>query len=602
MAQAISNKVLVQTSKYCWMICDYSMSGSTLSYTLSFKYEGGCAQLDNAYIKYKNGSDIWRNSGRVHNYEGNPLASGHTVSIHSGTATITGSQTIQFGITKYSGVSCVGEFTVSGVSAPSGLGCTVNSVAWNGVNATFSVSNWGGEPNGNSKYIAGRLFGASGSARREETGTNTNSITKTITTSSVALDGGIDVKGAGNYRIDTYASNSAGSSTTSMQNVYTPPAPLQTLSYTQTQQSTNVKINVSITGGSSTNNYGNTVTTYWRYSTNGGSSWSGWGNAGTGTPWTTKTASFTCSYGASVKIQAKQTYQSKDSAVKEVSFTATNGTAPSGGIVRVTGSGWNSITLEATGVNYGKPDGISGRKISIGVSGSPSNLDNKRENQVENVTGATATVTNSSIYPGASALDLKGMLAVYPYLWAWNTIKSTTVVHDTTPYYLPPAPGQFRYELAYETTTSKVYNVYFTGVVANNVSDYTGPDLSMTMEMWDDGTNDWVVVDSMTGVQLDSSRLFYHLTLGPQTSARFRGKLTYKNKDSAYVYMMLTNSSDPIYFYGGVSERDPVTQEWGDPVAKKIVKMYGSVNNESVKIVKLYGSVDGVSREFFEDV
>ena len=505
--------------------------------------------------------------------------------------------TTYFNTTKYWQLSFA-----SSVSAPSSLGCTVNSVTWNSVNGTFSVGNWGGEPTGSSKYIAGRLFGSSGNARREEQASNTNSITRNITTNSVALDGGITVKGAGSYRIDTYASNSAGSATTSLQNVYTPPSPLSSITYTQTQGSTNVTINATITGGSSTDNYGNTVTTYWRYSTNGGSNWSGWGNAGTGTPWTAKSVSFTCAYGASVKIEAYQSYQSKDSSHKTVSFTATTGTAPSGGVARVTSSTWNSITLEATGVDYGKPDGISGRKISIGVSGSPSNLNNKRENQVENVTSATTTVTNSSGYSGASALDLKGMLAVYPYLWAWNTISSTTVFHDTTPYYLPPAPGQFSYELAYETTTSKVYNVYFAGVVANNVSDYTGPDLSMTMEMWDDGLNDWIVVDSMDGVQLGASRLFYHLTLGPQTSARFRGKLTYKNKDSEYVYLMLTNSSDPVKLYGGVTERDPQTGVITDLGAREVIHLYGSLNDETKKIVKLYGSHQGVSRLVFEDV
>lgn len=504
--------------------------------------------------------------------------------------------TTYFNTTKYWQLSFA-----SSVSAPSNLSCTVNSVTWNGVNGTFAVGNWGGEPTGSSKYIAGRLFGTSGSARREETGTNTNSITKTITTNSVALDGGITVKGAGSYRIDTYASNSAGSATTSMQNVYTPPSPLSSITYTQTQGSTNVTINATITGGSSTDNYSNTVTTYWRYSTNGGSSWSGWGNAGTGTPWTAKSVSFNCAYGASVKIEAYQSYQSKDSDHKTVSFTATDGTAPSGGTLSVDSSGWNSITLVASGVNYGKPDGISGRKISIGVSGSPSNLDNKRENQVENVTGATTTVTNSSIYPGASALDLKGMLAVYPYLWAWNTIKSTTVVHDTTPYYLPPAPGQFSYEITSETPTTKTYDVSFVGVAANNIAGYTLADVSMMMEEWDDVLEDWLPVDDSTGVAI-TTPLSYTISLGPQTSARFRGKLTYKNKDSEYAYLMITNSADPVKFYGGVTERDPQTGVITDLGAKEVIHFYGSLNDETKKIVKLYGSHQGVSRLVFEDV
>ena len=598
MSQAISNKVLVQSTKYCWMICDYSMSGSTLSYTLSFKFEGGCAQLDNAWIKYKNGSDIWRNSGRIHNYEGNPSQSGHTVSIHSGTATITGSQTIQFGITKYSGVSCVGEFTVSGVSAPSGLGCTVNSITWNGVNGTFSVSNWGGEPTGNSKYIAGRLFGASGSARREEQATNTNSITRNITTSSVSLDGGIDVKGAGNYRIDTYASNSVGSSTTSMQNVYTPPAPLQTLSYSQTQQSTNVKVDVSITGGNSTNNYGNTVTAYWRYSTNGGSSWSGWGNAGTGTPWTTKTASFTCNYGASVKIQAKQTYQNKDSAVKEVGFTATNGTAPSSLSSSITASTWNSVTMSGS-CNYGNPSGISGRSLTVGVNINGSSLANRREKNTQNVTSVSGVVINNSSSNLGGDLTLKGMLPVYPYAWAGNTVRESSAIGSV--YYLPPAPGQLSYTLDSETVTHKDYTVSYVGVAANNVTNYTASDLKRTVRYSEDNGATWTYVDNNVQKSLTAVTSF-PVSIAPQHNVIVQSWLSYKGKNSDVSAVVIANNADPIYFYGGVSERDPVTQEWGDPVAKKIVKMYGSVNDESVKITKLYGSVNGVAREFFEDV
>lgn len=493
------------------------------------------------------------------------------------------------------------DFPIS-VQKPSGLGCTVNSVAWNKVNGTFSVGNWGGEPTGSQKYIAGRLFSASSNARREEQATNTNSITRDITTSSTPLEGGIDVKGAGSYRIDTYASNSAGSATTSMQNVYTPPAPLQTLSYSQTQQSTNVKVDVSIAGGNSTNNYGNTVTTYWRYSTNGGSSWSGWGNAGTGTPWTAKTASFTCNYGASVKIQAKQTYQSKDSAVKEVSFTATNGTAPSGGTVTITDSTWNTVTLQASGINYGKPDGISSRYSIVGVSNTTSPYSYKREKNLGAVTSGAGTVDNNSPSGGsAQPFTLKGMIPVYAYLWVENTVQSAFVANVTTPYYLPPAPGQLSYTLDSETVTHKDYTVSYVGVAANNVTGYTAADLKRTVRYSEDNGSTWTYVDNDVQKSLTTVTSF-QISIAAQHNVIVQSWLSYKGKNSDVSAVVIANNADPIYFYGGVSERDPVTQEWGDPVAKKIVKMYGSVNDESVKIVKLYGSVNGVAREFFEDV
>ena len=474
------------------------------------------------------------------------------------------------------------------IQKPSSLGCTVNSVTWNSVNGTFSVGNWGNEPTGSSKYIAGRLFGESGSARREETGTNTNSITKTITTSSTPLDGGITVKGAGNYRIDTYASNSAGSSTTSMQNVYTPPAPLASLTYTQTEGSTNVSVSATITGADSGSNYGNTVTTYYRYSTNGGSSYSNWTSAGTGTAWTAKTVSFTVPYGSSVKIQAKQTYQSKDSTVKEVSFTASTGTAPSGLMSAITASTWNSVTMNGS-CSYGMPSSVSGRSLTVGANINGTGLANRREVNTQNVTSVSGVVIDNSSSNLGGAFDLKGMLAVYPYVWASNTVQSASSIGQV--YYLPPAPGQFSYELAYETAASKSYNVYFAGVPANNTSDYLSADLSMTMEMWDDVADDWAIVDTMSGVQIDSSRLYWPISLAPQTSARFRGKLTYKNKDSEYVYLTITTSDDPVLLYGSVNN-----------ATKAIEHFYGSVNSETVKVIRIYGSEDGVARKVFEDV
>lgn len=610
MAQAISNKVLVQSSKYCWMICDYSMSGSTLSYTLSFKFEGGCAQLDNAFIKYKNGSDIWRNSGRVHNYEGNPLASGHTVSIHSGTVTISGSQTIQFGITKYSGVSCVGEFTVSGSTAPSGASVTFNSATYNSINITSKVNSWGsgysGTPNLEQIVIAGTAtssnWQSTGRQAKSNATTSTTSTQSVTTANSTAYSGGVTIKGAMDFKVAAWASTSAGSTYAYSDTLhYTPPAPLQTLSYSQTQQSTNVKVDVSITGGSSTDNYGNTVTTYWRYSTNGGSSWSDWGNAGTGTPWTTKTASFTCDYGASIKIQAKQQYQGLDSAVKEVSFTATNGTAPTAGDVTITGSTWNSVTLQASGVNYGKPDGISGRKLAIGVRIGPNDSSYKRENQVENVTSATTTVTNSSIYPSAQPLQLKGMLPVYSYLWVWNTKTSATTSASTTPYYLPPAPGQLSYALDSETVAQKTFTVSYVGVAANNVTDYTATDLKRTVRYSEDNGSTWTYVDNDVQKSLTTTTSF-QITVAAQHSVIVQSWLSYKGKDSDVSAVVISNNADPIYFYGSVSERDPVTGEFSDPESRLITKFYGSVNDETVKITKLYGSVNGVAREFFEDV
>lgn len=458
----------------------------------------------------------------------------------------------------------------------------ISEVTPSTVKGTFAVTNWGGTGAG---YIAARLFGASGSARLENQFNGQSSVTTTITNSSVALDGGIIIKGAATYYADTYGKNTADySSNSSRVTVYTPPAALDSITYTQTQNSTNVTVNATITGGSSSVNSSNTVTTYWRYSTDGGSTWSGWGNAGDGTAYTAKNVSFNCNYGASVKIQAYQSYQSKNSDTKEVSFTATNGTAPSGGTLTVDSSTWNSITLTAAGVSYGKPDGISGRKLSIGVHAYDDNT-TKRENQVENVTGATTTVDNNSIYPSGTALQLKGMTPVYPYIWAWNTKQSTYVVNETAPYYLPPAPGV----ASYTEDGNDEYTISFTGAPANNYADYTVADLTRTVRYKIDGGS-WVYVDNDAQKALDTVTS-ETITVNPQHNATVESWLTYKGKESTHNTFMIVNSNDPIFLYGSVNGE-----------TKKIRHFYGSVNGETKKIVKMYGSVGGVARKVFEDV
>jgi hypothetical protein len=415
-------------------------------------------------------------------------------------------------------------------------------------------------------------------------------VTGDVTTSnSTAYDGGLTIKGCLPFKIAGYGQTNVGTTWTLIDTVYyTPPAPLQTLSYTQTQQSTNVKINVSITGGNSTNNYGNTVTTYWRYSTNGGSSWSGWGNAGTGTPWTTKTASFTCAYGASVKIQAKQQYQSLDSAVKEVSFTATNGTAPSAGTVTVTGSTWNSVTLQASGVNYGKPDGISGRGVIVGVTPEASSYAYKREVGLGAVTSGTGTVNNSSASGGsAQPFTLKGMLPVYAYVWVNNTIQSAFVEHKSTPYYLPPAPGTLTYtEPPVGVTT---YPVRYTGVAADNVTNYDTSELRRTVRYKAPGASTWTVVVDNAIVALTSVTGF-NIELQAQESAEVEAWMSYRGKNSVVSRMTITNGDDPVYIYGSVNG-----------ARKQIKHIYAPVNGARKKIVRVYASVNGVARKVFED-
>lgn len=477
------------------------------------------------------------------------------------------------------------SFGASG-TAPSGLGITGISSTYNSVTGTVSLSSYGtGSGTNKIEMLVLEQSYVAGLPHLHNDATNVYTFTTTVTNSSATSAGGITIKGAGLYYTGVYASNGTNVARYAGPSVYTPPAPLQTLSYTQTQNSTNVTVNLTIAGGSSSVNNSNTVTTYYRYSTNGGSSYSNWTSAGTGTAWTSKTASFNCNYGASVVVQAKQTYQSKDSEIKSVSFTATTGTAPSGGSVSITGSTWNSVTLAASISSYGKPDGISGRKLAIGVRESTANLNVKRENQVENVTSvASTTVTNSGVYPGASPLQLKGMKPVYAYLWAWNTSLSATTYNNTV-YYLPPAPGQLSFTPP-ESGTS--YAVEYTGIAADNVSDYTASELTRTVRYKiDNGA--WVYEQTAVVAAIDDVTSF-NITILPQETATVEAWLTYRGKDSTVSTTTITNGALPVHLYGSVNGE-----------AKEIVKLYGSVNDQRKTIVKLYASVNGVTKKIYED-
>ena len=494
------------------------------------------------------------------------------------------------------------SYTISGTlpskgTAPSGPFITYNSSTWNSVTFTTGVTNTGGLALQNHAIV---ITGSSnGDAVNYTTFDNaprwewmydgtmnaSHQFVATQATSGQNFSNPITMKGLLNYKLGCWIENTIGSTWKIDGNLrYLPPSPLQSIAYTQTQNSTNVTVNITITGGTSANNYSDSVTTYYRYSTNGGSSYTGWTSAGTGSTWTAKTASFNCNYGASVVVQAKQTFHNMDSEVKQISFTATTGTAPSGGIINVTGSTWNSISLAASGVSYGKPDGINGRKIAVGVGDGYQQRNYKRENQFYNVTSANTTVDNNSVYPSAQPLQLKGMLPVYPYVWAWNTVTAADAYWGQV-YYLPPAPGVG----SYEETSSGNYTVTYTGVSANNYANYDILDLTRTVRYKLAGAPDWTYVDNDAQKPINANTTF-NLTLLGGTSAVVEAWLTYKGKNSEVTTFTISNSSDPVGLYGSVNGQ-----------TKAINKLYGPVNGVSKKIVKLYGSVDGVARLVFED-
>lgn len=489
------------------------------------------------------------------------------------------------------------SFTSLDGTAPSSLTATITGSGWDnntGVYATVkgTVGSYGNPSGAANRYftIGLNINGSSLSNRRQASSAATATNWSTNINNSSSNQGGtFTLKGLMAVYPFIWATNTVKSATTFGSVYYLPPAPLASITKSETQNSTDVTITATITGGDSSVNENRTVTTQYCYSVNGGS-YSAWASAGTGSPWTAKTVTFNVSYGASVSIKARQKYNDLYSSEKTLSFTATNGTAPSGGTVTVTGSTWNSVTLQASGIDYGKPDGISSRGSIVGVTPEASSYSYKREVGLGAVTSGTGTVNNSSASGGsAQPFDLKGMLPIYAYLWVNNTVQSAFVEHKSTPYYLPPAPGQLTYTLDSETPTTKTYTVTYVGVAANNVTDYTAADLKRTFRYSTDGGSTWTYVDNDATKALTTASSFT-ITLNAQNTVQIEAYLSYKGTNSDTSSLSITNSSSPVCFYGSVNGE-----------TAQVIKLYGSANGETVKIKKLYASVNGVSRLVYDD-
>ena len=324
---------------------------------------------------------------------------------------------------------------------PSGISVKWNSHTWNSVNITTSVTSWGSNYTSGSTYTR-QIICVSGATASDWTtkGRIYKSLavtppalsgTQSVSNSNAdaSLDGGITVKGCTAYKVAGWAWNSNGNAgTAGFDNTtrYTPPAPMTTLSKSESASSTANSITHTITmvGGNSTNNNDVTVTTQYRYSTNGGTSYSAWTSAGTGKPWDTKTATFTSTYGASIKVEARQVYQSQNSEVKKLSYTATAATNPSTPTISNFSCTNNSATATVAVSSYGTPSSVSGRYVELEVGNSGGSA-NYRYSLVQNTTSSSITVNNSSGTIG-TAITMTGNTQYAYRGYATNTLKIVT--------------------------------------------------------------------------------------------------------------------------------------------------------------------------------
>lgn len=340
-----------------------------------------------------------------------------------------------------------GTVDIQSQTAANGLKATFISHTWNTVTASASVDSWNGTGSGLQFVLNSASNNFDEPRRAYAVATTGTSGSKTATNSNYTwqYDSTFVLKGCVNYYLSAWCKNTASAVSTYFDTTarHLPPAPLQTLSVSQSTSDTSSTVSATLTivGGSSSNNRTTTVLTQyrWKKTTDPDSTYTSWTDISWKNAWETQTATIQVPYATEITVQARQRYYQEYSEVKTTTFTSTSPVAPSGGTISSTGTTWNTVDLSASVSSFGTPSSVDGRRLAIGVSETASSFEVKREEQVLNVSSATVTVTNASIHPSATAITLKGCKTVYPYLWAWNGVASMTL-RSNTAVYLAPAP------------------------------------------------------------------------------------------------------------------------------------------------------------------
>lgn len=480
------------------------------------------------------------------------------------------------GGTRYYSIS---GYLPSGASAPSGATVTFNSATWDSINITSTVSSWGtgysGTPHlqqivclptstSSNWYASGRQV--------KDNQTTSKTSTQSVTNSnSTAYDGGLTIKGASSYKVASWGSTSVGHSSAFNNTViYTPPAPLQSITKTETPGNNYISTTFTITGGTSTNNSNSSVQTQFRWSD--GNTWTNWTNVGNaGTAWTAvTTVAQNVPYESSITVQARQVYQGQYSEVKEFTYISDSATPPSDLTITVNSKTWNSANLTGEVGDYGIPKSLNGRQLHIGLAETASVHSAAMEARITNVSTNTATVDqNSSAVNGG--LTFKGMMTVYPYTWANNTKVDSVVFGNAE--VLPPAPGQLSYSI--DPTDESKQTISYVGVAANNITNYDPTLLKRTIR-YEDAANPgvwtYVINDVQTALTATTTQL---ITIPGSHTYNVEAWMTYDGVDSQKSIVPLTNTQDPKKLYCSVYD-----STYDDRVTKTVEHLYGAVSEK----------------------
>lgn len=206
--------------------------------------------------------------------------------------------------------------------APSGFSATLISRTWNSVTAKAAITNYGAPTTDSNRYVEVGIIPSNGT---NYSGKYASAYTRAALSTGNKTITHANLKGGAAFKLGAYATNQYKSASQLFNTVYyLPPAPLSSVAVSNIKQipaTNDSTVTLTVTGGNNTNNNDVQVTTYYRLK-KGGGDWTAWTSMGTGSPWTAKTATLTLTGSAAYTIQAKQSYQSQDSEIKEITYTS----------------------------------------------------------------------------------------------------------------------------------------------------------------------------------------------------------------------------------------------------------------------------------------
>ncbi len=388
------------TYGYVYLQYDNSSTGTSRTSRLRFEIRSGYSvyvYIDNLAL---DGSSV----------KGRFLCQGTmdfwTGSLAAGTRKFTWSCPWYSGTRSY---TCSGNIP-SGVTPPSGLSATLNSKTYNSATIKVSLSSYGVPSGTDGRYIEAAVLNQNsyGASYRYLKANNTTSSTFTIDNSSTANPSSFNIEANHKYWYGAYATNTQASVSTVAGSFYTPCPPLATLTFGSQTYATYNTVNATINYTRQTDAGAETRTGYYRYSTDGGSTYSSWTSFGTISVAVGSTASFIANVptASNITLQAKiNTSNGGDSTTKTVTFsTLATHTAPNFSNFEYVDN--NSTTAALTGNNQTMIQGQSIPRITISTANKATgNNGVSVSNYAISFTGQSKTVAYSSSSAVTTSLD-----------------------------------------------------------------------------------------------------------------------------------------------------------------------------------------------------